>query len=150
MPRTELFTSLAEVRTEKELLRRELDRARADLRTQVELVGDPEFRRALAGDAFGDMLQAWQPLRSVKKLLGNSPTMTSGALGMLFGEKALTPFGRLLIAIATAALPIVMERIGKDPGRNSEKLFEELGVSWERVKNYVRERRAAHNEDQQT
>ena len=150
MPRTEPFASLADVRAEKELLRRERDRVQAGLKTQLELVGDPEFRRALAGDAFGDMLQAWRPLRSIKKLFKNSPGMTPSALGLLFGSKARTPFGRTLLTIASTVLPMIMERMGKGSGLNSDKLVEELGVSWERVKEYVRERRSAHQDHDHT
>ncbi|HMC96941.1 MAG TPA: hypothetical protein VKG92_04775 [Flavobacteriales bacterium] len=145
MPPTKPFNTLVEVRAEKERLRRERDRVQAGLKVQLALVRDPEFRRALAGDAFGDMLQAWRPLRSVKKLLGNSPALTSSALGLLFGSKAKAPLGRVLIAVATAALPLIMERMGRRSGATSDNLFSELAVSWGRVKEYVRERRAARS-----
>lgn len=141
MPRIERFHTLADVRAEKARLRLERDGVQANLQAKLELVRDVEFRRALAGDAFGDMLRAWRPLRSIKKVLGNSPGLTSSALGLVLGGKANTRIGRLLITVAAAALPLIMDRLGNGSHLDAEKLAEELNVSWGRVKDYVRERR---------
>lgn len=143
MPRIERFNTLADVRAEKACLRLERDGVQANLQAKLELVRDVEFRRALAGDAFGDMLRAWRPLRSIKKILGNSPGITGSALGLLLGGKANTRMGRVLITVVAATLPLIMDRLSKGSHLDAEKLAEELNVSWGRVKDYVRERRAA-------
>ena len=147
MPRIDRFHTLADVRAEKARLRLDRDGVQANLQAKLELVRDVEFRRALAGDAFGDMLRAWRPLRSIKKILGNSPGLTSSALGLVLGGKANTRIGRMLITVVAAALPLIMDRLGKSSHLDPEKLAEELNVSWGRVKDYVRERRTAKDHE---
>lgn len=146
MPPTKPFSSLAEVRAEKERLRRERDRVQSGLKDQLELVRDKDFRKALIGDAVGDMLQAWRPIRKIMSFLGKSPGMTGQVLGSLLGGRMNSKWARVLMAVASAAIPVVLDRLGKDPGATGSKLAHELDVSWGRVKDYVRERREAHGE----
>jgi len=146
MATTKRFTSLADVHAEKERLRRERDRVRSGLKDQLELVHDKDFRKALIGDAVGDMLQAWRPVRTIMSLLGKSPGTTGQVLGSVLGGGISSPLGKVLMAVASAAIPVVMDRLGKDPGATGSKLAHELAVSWGRVKDYVRERREAHRE----
>lgn len=146
MPPTKPFNSLAEVRAEKERLRRERDRVQSGLKDQLELVRDKEFRKALIGDAVGDMLQAWRPVRAIMSFLGKSPGTTGQVLGSVLGGRMNSKWARVLMAVAGAAIPLVMDRMGKDSGATGSKLAHELAVSWGRVKDYVRERREAHRE----
>ena len=146
MPPTKPFNSLAEVRAEKERLRRERDRVQSGLKDQLELVRDKDFRKALIGDAVGDMLQAWRPVRAIMSFLGKSPGTTGQVLGSVLGGHMNSKWARVLMAVASAAIPLVMDRLGKDPGATGSKLAHELAVSWGRVKDYVHERREAHRE----
>lgn len=146
MPPTKPFNSLAEVRAEKERLRRERDRVQSGLKDQLDLVRDKDFRKALIGDAVGDMLQAWRPIRAIMSFLGKSPGTTGQVLGSVLGGRMNSKWARVLMAVASAAIPVVMDRMGKDPGATGSKLAHELAVSWGRVKDYVRERREAHRE----
>lgn len=146
MPPTKPFNSLAEVRAEKERLRRERDRVQSGLKDQLELVRDKDFRKALIGDAVGDMLQAWRPVRAIMSFLGQSPGTTGRVLGSVLGGRMNSRWARVLMAVASAAIPVVMDRMGNDPGARGSKLAHELAVSWGRVKDYVRERREAHRE----
>lgn len=146
MPPTKPFNSLAEVRAEKERLRRERDRVQSGLKDQLDLVRDKDFRKALIGDAVGDMLQAWRPVRAIMSFLGKSPGTTGQVLGSVLGGRMNSKWARVLMAVASAAIPVVMDRMGKDPGATGSKLAHELAVSWGRVKDYVRERREAHRE----
>lgn len=143
---SERFRDLDEVRKHKLALRTERDRVQDGLRSQLDLLRESSFRRGLIGDAFGDMLQAWKPLKSLTKLVGGSSGVTRAALGTVLGAKAKTPMGRAAVAVASMVLPALMERWNKDPGSLTNKLQHELGVSWERVKEYVNERRKAHEE----
>lgn len=54
--------------------------------------------------------------------------------------------GSLLIGLASSAIPALIDRLGEEPDAFGPKLKRELGVSWERVKDYVNERRKAHQE----
>ncbi len=146
MTMSERFKDLGEVRQHRLALRAERDRVQDGLRAQLELMREAPFRRALMGDAFGDMLQAWKPLKSIAKLVGGSSGATRLALGTVLGAKAKTPVGRAAVAVASMVLPALMERFTKDPNSMGSKLQHEFGVSWERVKEYVNERRKAHED----
>ncbi|MBL7952898.1 MAG: hypothetical protein JNM62_14405 [Flavobacteriales bacterium] len=143
---SERFRDLDEVRKHKLALRAERNRVQDGLRSQLQLLGEPDFRRGVIGDAFGDMLQAWKPLKRIAKFVGGSSGVTRVALGTVLGAKAKTPMGRAAVAVASMLLPALVERWNKDPGSLGSKLTDELGVSWERVKEYVNERRKAHEE----
>lgn len=145
MPPTKPFNSLAEVRAEKERLRRERDRVQSGLKDQLELVRDKDFRKALMRDAVGDMLQAWRPVRSLMSLLGKSPGAAGSVLGSVLGSRANSAWGRALMGIAGMLVPMIMDQLGKDPARTTGKLGHELEVSWGRIKEYVRQRREAHH-----
>lgn len=144
MAKTEAFNDLEHVRAHKLRLRAERDRVQEGLKSQLDLVREPEFRRALMGDAFGDMLQAWRPLKSIGRLLGGPADATSKTLGAVLGARAKTPTGRAMVALASFVIPALLEKFGKDPGAFQEKLSHELQVSWDRVKEYVAERRQAY------
>ena len=139
------FHDLEEVRKHKIALYAERDRPRQILRTRLDQIGDPAFRRELIGDAFGDMLRAWKPMQHLGKLFGGSQGITRTALGTVLGAKARTPMGRTLVAIASIVLPAFANRWPMDSEARS-KLQHELGVSWHRLKEYVNERRKAHND----
>lgn len=144
--KTEIFRDLDEVRAAKNRLRAERDRVQEDLSAQLLLVREPEFRKAVMGDAIGDLLQSWKPLRTVRAMFGGTTGLASKALGLVVGAKAKTPAGRVMVALASFVLPAVMEKFGKRSGIDPDKLQHELGVSWERVKDYVNQRRAARDE----
>lgn len=146
MPPTKPFNSLTEVRAEKERLRRERNRVQSGLKDQLELVRDKDFRKALMRDAVGDMLQAWRPVRAIMSFLGKSPGAAGTVLGSVLGGRANSTWGRALMGIAGMLMPMIMDRLGKTPGGTSSKLAHELEVSWGRIKEYVRQRREAHQE----
>lgn len=104
------FRDLAEVRKHKLALQTERDRVQDALRTQLDLLGEPAFRRGVIGDAFGDMLQAWKPLKRIGQLVGGSSDVTRTALGTVLGAKAQTPMGRTLVTLASIVLPALAER----------------------------------------
>ncbi len=146
MAKTETFQDLEEVRAAKIRLRAERDRVQEGLSAQLQLIREPEFRKALAGDTVGDMLQAWKPIRTLRTMFGGTAGLTSKALGLVVGAKAKTPAGRVMVALASFVLPALMEKFGERSGITPDKLQHELGVSWERIKEYVKERREAREE----
>lgn len=144
MPKTETFRTLEEVRAHKQHLISERDRVQEDLRSQLDLVRDPEFRRSIMGDAFGDLLQSWRPLKSLSRMMGSPAGAASSALGLILGAKAKTPLASATLAFASFVLPELLDRLSTDPNALGTKLKQELNVSLQRVKNYVSERRQAH------
>ena len=100
---------------------------------------------AVIGDAFGDLLRAWKPLKHVGNMLGGSSGAASSAMGAFLGAKAQTPMGRMLIALAGIVLPAMADRVAQGTA-GRDRLRQELGVSWARVKQYLNERRKAHQE----
>jgi hypothetical protein len=146
MPTTEPFRSLAEVQVAKARLRAERDRTQDALRVHVDHLREPHFRRALMGDAVGDVLQAWRPLKTLSRLLGGPSGMTGKALGLALGAKARTPWGRAAVLLASALLPGLVERLTQDPQGTGQRVLHELGVSWQRIKDHLNARRQAHTE----
>jgi len=143
MVKTETFQNLDEVRAAKIRMRAERDRMQDDLGAHLQLMREPDFRKAVAGDAMGDLLQAWKPLRTMKAMFGGTAGLTGKAIGLVVGSKAKTPAGRVMVALASFVLPALVEKFGKKSGITPDKFQHELGVSWERVKEYVKERREA-------
>lgn len=146
MPKPEPFRSLEEVRTAKLQLQAQRDRVQQDLHAHLDHLREPAFRRALLGDAVGDVLQAWRPLRTLSRLLGGTSGMTGKALGLALGAKARTPLGRAAVLVISALLPGLVERLTQDPQGTGQRVLHELGVSWQRIKDHVNARRQAHTE----
>jgi hypothetical protein len=140
MPTTEPFRSLAEVQVAKARLRTERDRTQEALRTHLDHLREPHFRRALMGDAVGDLLQAWRPLKTLTRLFGGTSGLTSKALGLALGAKARTPLGRVAVLVASALLPGLVERLTQDPQGTGQRVLHELGVSWQRIKDHLHAR----------
>jgi hypothetical protein len=146
MMRTERFRSLAEVAAHKAQLRAELDVKRARLNGHLNMAREPEFRKALTGNVVNDLINSWQPLRTAQEMLNRSPGMVGSAVDMMLGAKRYTPMGRLFATLASAAVPIVMKKFGSNGHQDIGGLRQELGTSWHRLKEYVRQRRAAHKD----
>jgi hypothetical protein len=146
MAKTEAFRDLNEVRAAKERLRAERDRVREGLKAQLELAGDPGFQKSLLGGVLGGFLRSWRPMKGLTGALGGSAGMAGGILGLVLGAKARTPMGRLLVGLASSIIPALIDGPGGQHDAFGPKLKRELGVSWERVKNYVNERRKARHE----
>lgn len=145
--RTERFRDLAAVQAEKARLAGTLEERRAAFRTRAARVGDPAFRRQLVDRAVNDLIAAWKPLRTAREVLRSSPGIIGGALDVMLGAKRFTPMGRLISTVVAALTPVLMEKAGIR--RNGEEeglplkdaLRRELGVSWQRLKDHLRERR---------
>jgi len=144
MPPTERFSSLAEVRVEKERLRVECDRLHSGLKTQLTLLHDTDFRRSLASNTVGDMLMAFRPLRTIMAHWGMAPGASAKVMEFALGSNANSIIGRALISIVSAIVPAMIDRLGKEHDATGSKMAHELQVSWDRIKEYVNERREAH------
>ena len=102
MPKIEPYRSLEEVRIAKIRARVERDRVQGDLRTHLDQLREPTFRRALMGDAVGDMLQAGQiklPI-STMKLLTDPSTVVVQVI--ILKEEAAPATGEAATIDATA------------------------------------------------
>ena len=143
MPRTDKFRSLAEVQVAKARSRAERELVQERLRSRVALIGEPDFRNALISNALGNMIRSWKPTRTILRLLGGTSGMASAALGLAMSAKATTPMGRVFILLANSLLPSLMEGLAREPDGRTDRLMHELGVSWQRIKDHVKERRKA-------
>ncbi|HPF91320.1 MAG: hypothetical protein H6592_13365 [Flavobacteriales bacterium] len=137
MRRTDRFQSLAEVRLERERLRGIRDHHQDALLEYWDLVREPAFRRGMAGDAFGDMLRAWKPLRSLSQLLRVENGAVGSAIGLAMGARSKTVKGRVIGWIVSAIAPMLLERFATP--EKLEHLVTELKRSWERVKDRFRD-----------
>lgn len=150
MAKTEVFNDLEQVRAHKLQLRAERDQVQANLIAQLQLVREPRFRRAILGDAIGDILQAWRPLKTISRMLGGMGEASSTTLGAVLGARATTPGGRLLAGLAGVLLPLLLEKLSTEKGFTQEKLSREVQISWQRVKDYIAARRSAYQQEDNT
>ena len=144
METTKRFNSLAEVQRHKELLRARRAGHQAGIKRHWDTLGEPEFRSGVVNGAMRGVWQAWRPMETLKGMAGEPTDLTGVLLGMALGGKARTGWGRLLIWAASAATPMMLDRLQQN--ERAHHLLSELGRSWDRVKDYVRQRREAHRE----
>ena len=140
MKRIDRFRSLADVRVERDRLKGIRDHHQTALKEYWDLVHEPEFRRGLAGDAFGDMLKAWKPMRTLGAVLQMDNGSIGNVLGMAVGARARTFKGRILGWVVGAIAPILIQKFAT-PDR-LEHLMSEIRRSWDRIRS-----RATHEED---
>ncbi|MBX2973135.1 MAG: hypothetical protein KF797_08530 [Flavobacteriales bacterium] len=143
MKRTDRFQSLDDVRRERERLQAVRDGHQNALQGYWQLVHEPAFRRGLAGDAFGDMLRSWKPMRMLGGFLRSDDGAIGSALGMVMGSKARTVKGRVFAWAVSLIAPMLLKKYAT-PER-MEHLVAELKYSWDRVRERMRER--AHDHD---
>lgn len=143
MKRTERFTTLAEVQQEKLRLDAVRKQHQARLERHWHALQDHDVRGHLIRDAANDALRSWKPLRMVGSLLGD------GSMKSALGAAVRTRGGlgkRALWFALSMALPGIVKKVS---GISMQKLGEELGVSYDRIRDYIRERRNAHDHSHQ-
>ncbi len=152
--RTERFRDMAAVKAEKIRLANALDERRIAFRSRAERLGDPVFRRQVTDRAINQLIAAWKPLRTAREVLRSSPGILGGALDVMLGAKRFTPMGRLISTVVTALTPLLMEKAGiRRKGEEvnlplGEAVRREFGVSWQRLKDHLRDRLEARRTDQ--
>lgn len=137
MKRIDRFQSLDEVRREREKLKAVRDKHQNALQGYWELVHEPEFRRGLAGDAFGDMLRAWKPMRALGRFIQSDTGAMGNVLGMAMGSRSKTLKGRLFAWAVSALAPILLKKYATP--EKMEHIVTEVKRSWDRVRERVRE-----------
>jgi hypothetical protein len=143
MERTERFRSLEEVRLHRDRLRALRDGHLAGIKGHWESLGEPEFRSGVVNGVFHSVWEAWRPLDALRTVATDGD-LPGTALGLLLGRHSKSPWGRALVWAAGAVLPIIVSQV-----RNNEhvqRFTSELGRSWERIKDHMRERREARRE----
>ena len=75
--------------------------------------------------------------------MDHKPQTLANIAGKVLGYKKETPWGKAIMWGLTAATPYLTEKIGGN--KSAETLMFEVGRSWDRIKDYVRQRRARHN-----
>jgi hypothetical protein len=136
MKGTDRFKSLDEVRLERARLKAIRDKHQDALKAYWGLVHEKEFRRGLAGDAFGDMLRAWKPMRMIGNFFQSDNGSVGHLLGVMMGTRAKTLKGRLFGWIVGAIAPILLKKYAT-PER-MEHMVDEVKRSWDRVRERMR------------
>lgn len=143
MKKSDRFESMDAVRTEKARLRAAREGYRYNLKEHWTVVGEKEFRRGLVGDVFGELLAAWRPAKAVMAFMDHKPQALANIAGSLLGHNKATPWGKAIMWGLTAATPYLSEKIGGN--KNAGTLLSEVQRSWDRIKDYIRQRKAKHN-----
>ncbi len=138
MKRIDRFKDLDEVRRERDRLKAVRDGHQDALLEYWQLVHEPAFRRGLAGDAFGDMLRAWKPIRSLSQLFRSDGASIGNVIGLAMGSRSRTVKGRLFAWAVGLIAPMIFKRYAT-PER-MEQVFTEVKRSWDRVRARMQER----------
>ncbi len=144
MKKTDRFADLAAVRAEHRRLLDQRGRHAAALEEHWGLLHEAGFRHGLARDAVSDLFGAWKPMRTLAALMGQGNGVTDGAVGLLAGSRAGTVKGRiggwLIGTVASALLRHLV------PPDRMEHIAREVGLSWRRVKERMRQGRTEREE----
>ncbi len=143
MKNSDRFESMDSVRTEKARLRAAREGYRYNLTEHWNVLREKDFRRGLVGDVFGELLGSWRPMKAVMAFMDNRPQGLSHMAANMLGAKKDTPWGKAIMWGLTAATPYLTEKIGGN--KTAETLLSEVRRSWDRIRNYVRQRRASHS-----
>jgi hypothetical protein len=142
MEKSEGFDSLDAVHLHREALRAKRQGHATAIRSHWSTLGEAEFRSGVVNGAMRGLWKAWSPMDTLRSAAGQPADLAGTVLGMALGSKAHTGWGRVLMYIAGAAMPLLIERV-KDNDR-IQHLLSELDRSWHRIKDRMRERREAH------
>lgn len=143
MGKTERFTSLADVRNQRDVLRAKRAAHGSGIRSHWSTLGESEFRSGVVNGAVRGLLTAWRPLETMRTMAGSSTGLTGTILAMALGSRARTPWGRALVWAAGAAMPFVVERFREND--RIQHFIVELQRSWGRISDRVRSQRAEHD-----
>ena len=113
------------------------------MRGHWEVLGEPGFRSGVVNGAVRSIWQAWRPLDTLKTIAGDGD-LAGTAIGLALGGKRRTVWGRLLAWVAGALVPMAVDRLRESD--EARHFAQELQRSWGRVKDYVKERRAARQQ----
>jgi hypothetical protein len=141
MPNMSIFRDLDDVKRERGRLMTERDLRGAALQRHREHITDKRFRKKLIGNTISELLRAWKPMRHFGESLGPASGVAGGILGMLLGSRMESRLGRWVLTGLGAVLPALGEKL--HVGERGGHIASELGHSWERIKDYVRDRRTA-------
>lgn len=127
-----------EVRAARERLRTKRDRMRQDLVGTLNMAGDPGLQGRLVAGSLRAHFRSW---------LSRMPAqaMTERIVSAVLEARAATPLARLLAGIA---VPLITALLGRSDGADGigPRLRHELGISWERLKDHLEQRRMARRE----
>lgn len=137
MKGTDRFQNLAELRLERDRLKAVRDKHQDALKEYWELVHEKDFRRGLAGDAFGDMLRAWKPMRTLGRFIQKDEGSIGNVLGLVMGSRARTLKGRLFAWAVGAIAPVLFKKYVTSD--RMDHVAQEVKRSWDRVRDRIRE-----------
>jgi hypothetical protein len=145
MASPERFKDIAAVKRERERLVAIRDARSAALQEHERRLREPELQKALAGSMVKGIAGHLFSWNNAKAMVGGlSPEVIGGIAGSLVGLRAKSTVGKLLAMGLSAAVPMIANRLGS--GSGGQSVLSELDRSWDRVKAYVKERRAARRE----
>jgi hypothetical protein len=142
MKKSDRFESMDQVRTEKARLRAAREGYRYNMKEHWTVLGEKEFRRGLVGDVFSELMGAWRPMKAIMAFTDHQPHALANIAGKLLGHKKDSIWGKAIMWGLTAATPYLSEKVSGN--KTAETLLSEVKRSWDRIRDYVRQRRAAH------
>jgi hypothetical protein len=143
MKKSDRFNNMDEVRTEKARLRAAREGYRYNMKEHWTVLGEKEFRRGLVGDFVGELMSGWKPMKSVMAFLDEKPQALTNIASSMLGANKGTLWGKAIMWGLTAASPYLTDKIGGN--KSADSVLGEVRRSWERLRDYVRSRRARHN-----
>jgi len=136
MATTERFTSMADVRMQRDVLRARRAAHGNGIRSHWNTLGEGEFRSGVVNGAFRSIWSAWRPLDTLRTVAGQPGDLTGTILGLALGSRARTPWGRALVWAAGAAMPFVVDRLREN--ERVQHFLVEFQRSWDRIRERVR------------
>ena len=147
MQRTEPFRTLDDVRQQRQRLKALRAGHIEGIKSHWGTLREPAFTGAVIQGGFRDLWHSWRPLETLRTVAGDGGDLGSMALGILMGRRATSPWGRALTWAAGIVVPMVTARLGEN--ERAQHLISEVRLSWERIKAYVAQRRAARRKQDQ-
>lgn len=132
MVTTDRFTSLADVRMQRDVLRARRDAHGNGIRSHWTTLGEGEFRKGVLNGTIRGLWTAWRPMDTMRAMAGDPVDLTSAILGIALGSRARTPWGKALMWVAGAAMPMVIDRLREND--RVQHFLTELKRTWDRIR----------------
>lgn len=147
MERIERFDSLGAVHQARAALLAKREGHATAIRSHWDTMAEAEFRSGVVNGTLRGIWKAWSPMNTLGSVVGQPGDLTGLLLNTVLGGKGQGPWGRALIWVASATMPMLIDRLKQnDRARHTLSEFER---SWQRIKNHMRERREARRANDQ-
>jgi hypothetical protein len=144
MAKNEPFDTLDAVHLHRDALRAKRQDHATAIRSHWSTLGEAEFRSGVVNGAMRGLWKAWSPMDTLRTAAGQPADLSATLLGLALGGRARTGWGRALIWVASAAMPLVLDRLKEN--ERVQHFMIEFQHSWQRIIQRWRERGAANDQ----